>query len=160
MKLKLILCSAILAIASAVPAAAADYRWTTGFGQGVIEALIRNRAGSSLNISCSAGSTEKTASLFLETNVVPKPAKGKWLDIQIVVDGKNYPLNLDDKMAYDGIGRNFYQALYSVAEALRKTKSKTFTVEYPMSGKSETFSTLNARDALGDGKKSMLDACG
>ncbi len=35
----------VLAAAFIVPASAKDFRWTTGFGQGTTEAIIRNARG-------------------------------------------------------------------------------------------------------------------
>lgn len=155
-KLALISLTSALVV-SAAPASAVDFRWNQGFGQGTFESSIQNREGGTFTIVCPAGSEDTTPSLDLQTKLVPMP-KGKVVDIQVVIDGNNYPFNLNEG-TFLGAGRSFRQSLEEVVAALRKSKAKTFVVEYPMAGKSETFSLQNAKKALSDTKGSILNAC-
>jgi hypothetical protein len=154
---KLALISLAAALAFTTSAAAVDFRWNQGFGQGTLEASIQNREGATFSVSCPAGSDDTTPSLDVRTKMVPMP-KGKVVDVQVIVDGKNHPFNLIDG-SYLGAGRSFRQDIENVVNALRKSKGKTFDVEYPMAGKKDTFSLQNARTALGAGKASILSGC-
>jgi hypothetical protein len=74
---------------------AVDFRWTRGFGQGTTEAIIRNGNKASVNIYCPAGQADSTPGMFIETGKVnPKPKEQ--VAMQIVVDGKNFPFDLEE----------------------------------------------------------------
>src|SRR5688500_2132254 len=74
---------------------AVDYRWTTSFAQGTVEAIIRNRGGSSVNIYCPSGQANTTPGMFIKVGRV-NPKAGEQVDVQIIVDGENYPFTLDE----------------------------------------------------------------
>ena len=76
-----------LTLAIGASAQAATFRWTTGYGQGTVEAIIRNAQGADLNIYCPWG---ETPGMFFKSKTV-KPAAKQMVDVAIVVDGKSHP---------------------------------------------------------------------
>jgi hypothetical protein len=86
MKSLLLLMSLILVT---YPARAVDFRWTSSFNQGTLEAIIQNGRGSSLNIYCPLYQTDTTPGMFLEVKRI-KPTAGEPLTVQIIVDDKNH----------------------------------------------------------------------
>jgi hypothetical protein len=136
---------------------AVDFRWTRGFGQGTIEAIIRNGNKASVNIYCPSGQADSTPGMFIETGKVnPKPKER--VAVQIVVDGKNYPFDLEETQLLASTGGS-RTALDSLVRALIDAKQKSFTVEFPKQRVVERFSLSGARRALADGKDSILDDC-
>lgn len=148
---------ALALVLAPVAAHAVDYRWTSGFGQGTTEALIRNGEGASFNIYCPAGSTDTTPGLIVETRKISLRT-GAPVDLQIVVDGRNLAFTLQEGQARAD-ARGTRLGLNALARALASSKAKTFTVEFPAQRKAERFSLLNARDALMEGKASILEPC-
>ncbi len=135
-------------------ASAVDYRWTTGFGQGVFQASIENQAKSSVAFSCNSGGLPPVEP-SLAVMIRGKPIKGEKL-YQFVIDGKNHPALLTDGW----LKGNFMavkRPMTSIAYALVESRSNAFVVEVPDLKISERFSLLNVRDAL-DAK--VIAECG
>lgn len=146
-----------LAILTASPALAVEYRWTSGTGQGSVEASIRNRTGSTLRVFCGSGTGERRAGIILEGLARTAP-KGKSLDVQVVVDGKNYPFSVMD--GYGPVAARAGRfALEDMAKAMLASRAKRFTVEYPTLDKSETFSLGNVGDALRERRFTIVTPC-
>jgi hypothetical protein len=138
-------------------ALAVDYRWTLGFAQGTSEAIIRNESGSSVNIYCPAGQIDTTPGMFVNVSRVrPKPREQ--ITIQIVVDGKSFPFDLDE-IQYIATGRANREALASLVSAFAGSKGRSFVVEFPKFGMAERFSLVDVRRAVGSGRGSVLDGC-
>src|SRR5688500_10633259 len=115
----------LLVVASLLLAAhawAVDYRWTTAFAQGTVEAIIRNGNGSSVNIYCPSGQAETTPGVFIEFNRV-NPKLKEQVHVQFVVDGKNYPFTFDE-IHFEAKGSEKHASLYSLVDALSKSKGK------------------------------------
>jgi hypothetical protein len=147
----------LLASVAALQAAPVDYRWTIGFGQGTLEAIIRNEFGSSLNIYCPAGQTDTTPGMFVSVDKV-RPRAGEQIDVQIVVDNKNHPFYLEE-IQFRASGRANLNSLYALVDALAASRARGFVVEFPRFRMSERFSLMNAREVLGSGKD-FLQGCG
>jgi hypothetical protein len=137
------------------PALAGKDRWTIGFGQGTFEAIVETGGGSSVNIYCPSGQAETTPGVFIEFNRV-NPKLKEQVHVQFVVDGKNYPFTFDE-IHFEAKGREKHASLYSLVDALSKSKGKTFKVEFPKLGISETFSLLGARTAFKSAKDFLED---
>jgi hypothetical protein len=148
---------AVLVILLSIPAHAVDYRWTQGFGQGTLEAIIRNANGSSVNIYCPAGQEDTTPGIFIEASKV-RPKAGERVDVQIVVDRNSHAFSLEESQ-FRAEGRANKESLAVLVTALRTSKSRSFVVEFPASRISERFSLLDARKALGTKRNEILDGC-
>jgi hypothetical protein len=153
--MRLVLACGVLA-ALIIPAAAKDYRWTLGYGQGTTEAIIRNERGSSVNIHCPAGQAETTPGIFIETKALSFKA-GEKVAVQFVVDGKGHAFDFEE-IEFKARGAAKHGALSALIDALAKSKGKSFVVEFPNLGKSELFSLLGARKAMTSAKE-FLDGC-
>jgi hypothetical protein len=145
----------VVSLLAASYAWAVDYRWTTSFAQGTVEAIIHNRNGSSINIYCPSGQTDTTPGMFIEVRRISPKAKEQ-VDVQIIVDGENHPFTLDESQFRAG-GRAFRNALDALVDALAGSKAKTFKVEFPKHRTSETFSLRDARKALKSAKVFLAD---
>ncbi|GLH77836.1 hypothetical protein SSBR45G_27440 [Bradyrhizobium sp. SSBR45G] len=141
----------------AADAQAVDYRWTQGFAQGTVEAIIENARGSNLNIYCPSGQEDHTPGMFV-TGTGLNPPVGERVTAQVIVDGKNYAFDLDEQQFKAGsrLGLQDFQALVS---ALAASRARSFTIEFPKYGLVETFSLAGAAKALGKGKTSILKGC-
>src|ERR1700752_3195738 len=111
---------------------AVDYRWTTGFAHGTVEAIIKNENGSGVDIYCPAGQTDTTPGMFIETDKV-RPRPNEQIDVQIIVDGRNYPFYLRE-IQFKAEGRQNLNDLYALIDALAKSGNKSFSVEFPKFG--------------------------
>lgn len=146
-----------LAILTASPALAVEYRWTSGTGQGSVEASIRNRTGSTFRVFCASGTDERRAGIILEGLARTTPTS-KPLDVQVVVDGKNYPFSVTD--GYGPVAARAGRfTLEGMAKAMLASRSKRFTIEYPALDKSETFSLGNVGDALRERRSTIVTPC-
>ena len=155
-------------VASAQPAYRDPPRaWTTGFGQGVSEAIIRNNQGASFNVSCASGSgfAGQGATFFFTIELPrrqPRPAAQN-LDAIIEIDGTPYNFFFNRDRT---VGRevNYVSRAYNfrvtaqfeeVVRALRRGRS--FTVYVVPDRVMQRFSLSGARAAL-DGFES-LEGC-
>ena len=134
---------------------AVDYRWTIGFAQGTVEAIIRNAAGSSVNIYCPSGQLDTTPGMFIKVDKV-RPRKDEQIHVQIVVDGKNHAFGLRE-IEFQASGRANFKSLHSLIDDLAKAKGKQFSVEFPKFGMAERFSLLDARKTLKSGGNFLSD---
>lgn len=152
---RLMLAAALAALA--VDAQAVDYRWTQGFAQGTTEAIIQNASGSSVNVYCPSGQPDHTPGMFVQVKDI-RPAAREQVTVQIIVDGRNYPFDLDGQqfLASTRIGMQTFQALVA---ALAASRARAFTVEFPKYNLVETFSLADAGRALGKGRTSIMKGC-
>ena len=155
MKSLLSLVSLILSISAAI---AVDYRWTVNYDLGTLEAIIRNRNDANITIYCPEGQTDTTPGMFFDVASI-KPQRGERVTVQIVVDGENYAFDFDE-IQFTASSRAEKWRFRAFVDALVASKQKSFVVEFPKYGRSETFSLLDARKSLGHGKTSILDGCG
>jgi hypothetical protein len=147
----------IFAISFAEQVDAASHRWTIAFAQGTLEAIIHNDAGASLNIYCPSGQTDRTPGMFLESKKL-HPQKSEQVDVQIVVDGREFPFRFDE-IQFSAAGRDDRAALSALIGALVKSKRAAFTVELPRLAQAEAFSLRGAKKALVSAAE-FLDGCG
>jgi hypothetical protein len=143
---------------SASTAMAADYRWTSSYDQGTLEATIWNRNASNIVIYCSEGQEDTTPGMFLEVKRI-KPQRGESVTVQIVVDGDSFPFELNE-IQFTASSRAEKWRFFALVDALVASKQKSFVVEFPKYDTSETFSLVDARKSLGQGKSSILSGCG
>lgn len=146
-----------LCVVCSNPAMAVDHRWGSSFAQGTVEAIVKNLGGASVNIYCPSGQVDTPPGIFLRSSKL-KTVPGQSMDVQFVVDGNNYPFSFTEGhlKAETRIDK---QGLWSPVAALRTSKAKQFTVEWPKQRVSEAFPLSNASDALSDGKKPFVDVC-
>lgn len=154
--MKRILIATCLALV-VTPAMSVDYRWTTGYNQGSLEAIIRNGNDSNVNIYCPSGQEDKTPGMYVQVNGV-KPVYNEEVTVQIVVDGNNYSVYLRE-IEFKPVSRQDWWDFKALIKALALSKQKSFFVELPKYNKSETFSLLDARKSLGLGKNGVLWGC-
>ena len=147
----------VLAILIASPALAVDDRWTSGTGQGTVEASIRSRTGSTFRVFCGSGTTDRQMGIVLEGLATTVP-KGRPLDVQIIVDGKNFPFALTDGYGLVSARSSRFD-LEAMAKAMLASKATSFTIEYPSLDKSETFSLADVADALSDRGGTIVTPC-
>ena len=150
---------ALLVVASLLLAAhawAGKNRWTLGFGQGTFEAIVETGSGSSVNIYCPSGQTDRTPGMFIDVGRVKPKAKER-VDVQIIVDGKSHPFALEENQ-FQASNRETFNSLSSLVVALAKSKGKTFKVEFPKFGMAETFPLLGAKKTF-KSAKDFLDDC-
>lgn len=139
------------------PAWAVDYRWVVGTGQGTVEASIRNKDGGRFTLFCGSGTDEKRSGIILE-GVAAKAPKGQPVDVQVIVDGENHVFRIKD--GYGPVdARGARLELQRLAQALVASRARTFTVEYPSLDAAETYPLANVRDAVRDGKKTIVTPC-
>ncbi|GEO97648.1 hypothetical protein [Methylobacterium haplocladii] len=147
----------MLASLAATPAAAVDYRWVVGTGQGSVEASIRNKAGGNFIVFCGSGTDERRSGIILE-GIADTASKGKPLDVQVVIDGKSFPFSVTD--GYGPVAaRGDRLMLQNLAQALSASRLAEFTIEYPSLDKSERYSLLSVRDALKEKKGTIVTPC-
>jgi hypothetical protein len=137
------------------PALAGKDRWTIGFGQGTFEAIVETGGGSSVNIYCPSGQADTPPGMFIKVGRV-NPKAGEQVDVRIVIDGKNYPFTLEE-IQFQAGDRAKFNSLYSLVDALTKSKGKTFKVEFPKFGTDETFALRGARKAFKSAKDFLED---
>ena len=142
---------------AASDAFAVDFRWTSGFGQGTLEANIENGNGSSVNIYCPAWQEDKTPGLFVQVKGI-NAQRDELVTVQIVVDGKNYPFHLNE-IRFRADGRANRWEFRELLRALASSKQKSFVIEFPKYNIAETFSLLDARKTIGLGKLFVLNGC-
>ncbi len=152
------LLSILSLLLTASAAIAVDYRWTSSYAQGTLEAIIRNRNDSSVTIYCPEGQEDTTPGMFIEVKRI-KPKAGESVTAQIVVDGDSYPFDLQETQ-YLANSNTEKLRFVALVDALAASKKKSFVVEFPKYNTAETFSLLDARKSLGDGKNSILAGCG
>ena len=148
---------AAIAIAFTKPAFAVDYRWTQSYDQGTSEAIIENASDASVNIYCPSGQTDTTPGMFVDSRKV-RPKAGESVRVQIIVDGDNYPFDLDEDKFKANSNANMLQ-FQGLLTALTASRARRFTVEFPKYKISEQFSLLDAAKILGKGKSTILDGC-
>jgi len=142
-----------LTLAIGASAQAATFRWTTGYGQGTVEAIIRNAQGADLNIYCPWGGTP---GMFIKAKSF-KPAAKQMVDVAIVVDGKSHPFQFAE-IQFQAKDAASLADLGAVIDALAKSRSNSFVLQFL--GTSETFSLAGAKKALKSSKDFLEDCSG
>jgi hypothetical protein len=64
-------------VLTASAAMAVDYRWTSSYAQGTLEAIIHNRNDSNVTIYCPEGQADTTPGMFIAVKRI-KPKAGEW----------------------------------------------------------------------------------
>lgn len=147
-------------IFAASTALAVDFRWTLGFAQGTLEAIIRNGNDSEFNVFCPTGweGERKRPGMFIHVAGI-HPAAKEQVTVQIIVDDKNYSFYLDE-VEFRPYSRLDWMQFETLVDALASSKRKSFVVEFPKYNKAETFSLIDARKSLArNGKNSILGGC-
>ena len=150
----------IAAITCVAPALAqqgpVQFRWASGFAQGTVEAMIRTADDSYVAFACPAGQMDPAPSISVQ--VRGRTPRGQ-TTLQIVVDGRNYPLGLNDGFSL-GRGRASEASIINAAHALVRSNARTFFAEIPEIGWRQQFSLANVRDALGArAGRTIVDGC-
>jgi hypothetical protein len=116
-------------------------------GAGSMEAYVVNSSRSQLSVSCRSGGVKELPTISLDSNLVSKSSDE---DAQFIVDKKNFPITLT-KGDFEGgeRGRLAQNAVWNLLFALRDAHTAYFVAEYPSKGKVERFSTLDARENVG-----------
>lgn len=146
----------ILLLLGTTSSFAVDFRWSSEVNRGTSNAMVANANRMMFNIYC-AGADDQRAGLSIEGKRID-PSSKEPVDVQILVDGKNYPFTLEFG-SYAANGRMSFMALSSLVDALAVSKNKSFVVEFPASKASETFSLLDAKKMLGGNRNSILGPC-
>jgi hypothetical protein len=146
-----------IVVALVAPAHAADFRWTSAFGQGTAVGQIQNQAGSLVHFACNSGGLPPGGP-SLHVQIKGKDVPGSRL-YQFVIDGKNRPVTLQDGWLLNAQARHEKEALMSIAYDLVQSRATTFTVELPELRLEERFSLLNVKDALGAAPGKTLADC-
>jgi hypothetical protein len=107
---------------SASTAMAADYRWTSSYDQGTLEATIWNRNASNIVIYCPEGQEDTTPGMFLEVKRI-KPQRGESVTVQIVVDGDSFPFELNE-IQFTASSRAEKWRFFALVDALVASKQK------------------------------------
>jgi hypothetical protein len=113
---------------SASTAMAVDYRWTSSYDQGTLEATIWNRNASNIVIYCPKGQEDTTPGMFLEVKRI-KPQRGESVTVQIVVDGDSFPFELNE-IQFTASSRAEKWRFFALVDALVASKQKSFVVEF------------------------------
>lgn len=149
--------AATLALLAAGPARAVDYRWVVGTGQGSVEASIRNKEGSRFVVFCTSGAVEQRGGIILE-GLAEQAPKGRPVDVQVVVDGRSFAFSVKD--GYGPVSaRGDRLALANMARAMIGSRATQFAVEYPGLGKEELFSLLSVKEAIKEGRGTIVTPC-
>lgn len=140
---------ALLALAlAALPAGAqerAPFRWTSGYGQGTLEAMIRGPGDSSIAFACPGARPDRAPSLSVQVRgAVPRGAAM----LQIAVDGRRVPVALQDGFA-SGAGPGSAREVVRAADALVASRARSFIAEIPEISWRQEFSLRGIREALG-----------
>lgn len=118
------------------------YRWATGYGQGVLQAMIRSSDQSYIAYNCSNAEFQQGPTISVE-------AHGRSLDgpktLQLVVDGQNYAMSLLNGVV-NGSQRG--SGVLESARALSMSSARSFTAEIPEINWRQEFPLANARDVL------------
>ncbi|WP_421995985.1 hypothetical protein [Roseococcus sp.] len=118
------------------------FQWSTGYGQGVLQAMIRAPDQSYVAFNCSNAEFQQGPSISVE-------AHGRSLDgpktLQLVVDGRNYSMSLLNGVVTREVrGPSVVEA----AQAIVASNAPTFTAEIPEISWRQEFPLANARTVL------------
>ncbi len=120
------------------------YIWSTGYGQGVLQAMIRSPDQSYLAFNCSNGQFQRGPTISVE-------AHGRSLDgpktLQLVVDGQNHRMSLLNGVVN---GNDSSSGVVEVARAITASDARSFTAEIPEIGWQQEFPLANARAVLNE----------
>lgn len=118
------------------------YRWATGYGQGVLQAMIRSPDQSYVAFNCSNGQFQQGPTISVDVN-------GRSLDgpktLQLVVDGQNLTMPLLNGVV-DGNASDSRVA--AAARAISASNAPSFVAAIPEMNWQQEFSLGNARAVL------------
>jgi len=118
------------------------YRWSSGYGQGVLQAMIRSPDQSYVAFNCSNAEFQQGPTISVE-------AHGRSMDgqktLQLVVDGRNHTMGLLNGVV-NGNARG--SGVIEAAQAISTSTAPTFVAEIPELGWRQEFPLANARDVL------------
>ncbi|MBS7812956.1 hypothetical protein [Roseococcus pinisoli] len=116
-----------------------SYQWATGYGQGVLQAMIRSPDQSYVAFNCSNAEFQQGASISVE-------AHGRSLDgpktLQLVVDGQSLSMPLLNGVA------NRDASVIQAAQAISASNARSFVAEIPELNWRQEFPLANARTVL------------
>ncbi len=150
---------ALLTVLTASAASAQDRgpprRWFTGFGQGVLEATVRNNTGGELRFSCLAGSEAIKPSIALTIRTSAEaiePAEN--LNAVFDVDGRPFEWafqreqGADGEIVYDSEAFNdaAENSMAEIVESLRR--GHALTIHVPDDRVRQTFTLAGSSAAL------------
>lgn len=120
----------------------ATYQWSTGYGQGVLQAMIRSSDQSYVAFNCSNAEFQQGATISVD-------AHGRSLDgpktLQLVVDGRNYSMGLLNGVVS---GNQSGPMVLETARAITNSRAPSFTAEIPEISWRQEFPLANARAVL------------
>lgn len=118
------------------------FRWGTGYGQGVLQAMIRSSDESYVAYNCSNGQFQQGPTISVQ-------AHGRSMDgpktLQLVVDGRSYSMPLLNGVVN---GNQRGSGVQETARAIASSSAPTFTAEVPELNWRQEFSLGNARNVL------------
>ncbi|TCI00163.1 hypothetical protein EJV46_05790 [Roseococcus sp. SYP-B2431] len=119
-----------------------SFRWASGYGQGVLQAMIRSADESYIAFNCSVGQFQQGPTISVQ-------AHGRSLDgpktLQLVVDGRSYSMPLLNGVV-NGSQRG--SGVHESARAISASGAQSFVAEVPEINWRQEFSLGNARNVL------------
>lgn len=116
-----------------------SYQWATGYGQGVLQAMIRSPDQSYIAFNCSNAEFQQGATISVE-------AHGRSLEgpktLQLVVDGQSLSMPLVNGVANRGA------SVIQAAQALAASNARSFVAQVPELNWQQEFPLTNARTVL------------
>jgi hypothetical protein len=120
----------------------ATYQWSTGYGQGVLQAMIRSSDQSYVAFNCSNAEFQQGPTISVD-------AHGRSLDgpktLQLVVDGRNYSMGLLNGVVS---ASQSGPMVIETARAITNSRAPSFTAEIPEINWRQEFPLANARTVL------------
>lgn len=120
----------------------ATYQWSTGYGQGVLQAMIRSSDQSYVAFNCSNAEFQQGPTISVD-------AHGRSLDgpktLQLVVDGQSYRMNLLNGVV---TGNQNGSGVLESARAITGSNARSFRAEIPEINWRQEFPLANARQVL------------
>ncbi|WP_424814538.1 hypothetical protein [Roseococcus sp. YIM B11640] len=147
---------AVCAISGAAMAQGVPMGWGTGYGQGVLQALVRAPGEDSyIAFNCSTAEFQQGPSVSVQ--VAGRPPEGRHT-LQLTVDGQTLPLPLLNGVVN---GNDRDAGVQTAARALMTSSSPTFTAQIPDLNWRQEFPLANARTALREPSgNTIVDQCG
>lgn len=133
---------------------AVSLRWATGYGQGVLQAMIRSADESYVAFNCSNAEFQQGPTISVE-------AHGRSLDgpktLQLVVDGQNFTMPLLNGVVS---GNTRGSGVLESALAISASRAESFTAAIPEINWRQEFSLGNARNVLvGPSGGTIVERC-
>lgn len=129
----------VLVVGSTVGAEAQARRWTSGFGQGIIEYTTRNGPGNTFRIACDAGYSDNGELTNLTIEIGGKPPKGG-STVRIFIDDEDIQIGTErsGEMKFNSrVGVSNFHALWEALKTgkqLRVLFADGQSTTFPMAG--------------------------